>query len=94
MVGYDKPRGSAGRAQLVDQLGNPVAFEDAMRKIIEADPDKDSLLRSKVKQGANSQSTAATKVPSGQPQQLDATSKIAMGLKGLNLLTQNNGTVS
>lgn len=90
VVGYDKPRGAAGRTQLVDQLGNSVAFEDAMRKIIEADPDKDSLLRSKVKPGAGSQSAAPGKVVTPPAANLNTTSKIAAGLKGLNLLGSVN----
>jgi len=94
VVGYDKPRGAAGRAPLVDQLGNPVAFEDAMRKIIEADPDKDSLLRSKVKQGAGSQSATASKPVQTPAAPLNTTSKIAAGLKGMNLLGAINNVVT
>lgn len=91
VVGYDKPRGAAGRAPLVDQLGNAVGFEDAMRKIIEADPDKDSLLRSKVKPGAGSTSaTQAKPVQSQAAAPTSTTSKIAAGLKGLNLLGATN----
>jgi len=90
VVGYDKPRGAAGRTPLVDQLGNSVAFEDAMRKIIEADPDKDSLLRSKVKPGAGSTSAAPGKVVTPPAANLNTTSKIAAGLQGLNLLGNVN----
>ncbi|MFK3740959.1 DUF6651 domain-containing protein [Massilia sp. TN1-12] len=90
VVGYDKPRGAAGRAPLVDQLGNNVAFEDAMRKIIEADPDKDSLLRSKVKPGAGSTSAAPGKVVTPPAANLNTTSKIAAGLQSLNLLGSVN----
>jgi hypothetical protein len=60
-----------------------------MRKIIEADPDKDSLLRSKVKPGAGSSSTPAAKPVAKPVTNLDPTSKIASGLAGLNLLTQS-----
>lgn len=84
VVGYDKPRGSASRTAIVDQYGNNLGFEDALRKIIEADPEKDHLMKSKMKQGAGSDS----RKPSGQskpdaPQ--DGISKIASGLKGLKV---------
>lgn len=56
VVGYDKPRGAAERTPLVDASGNPVSFDEALRKIVDADPDKDTLLRSKMKPGAGSDS--------------------------------------
>ena len=85
VVGYDKPRGAANRTAIVDQYGNSVDFEGALRKIIEADPEKDHLLKSKMKQGAGSDS----RKPSGQTKQevpADGISKIASGLKGLKVL--------
>ena len=54
IVGYDKPKGSEGRAPYVDASGSPLAFDAALKKIVESDPDKDSLLRSKAKPGAGS----------------------------------------
>lgn len=87
VIGYDKPRGSANRTAMVDQYGNPVGFEDALRKIVEADPDKDHLLKSKMKPGAGSDSrsktTDAGKKADTSP---DGVSKIAAGLKGLNII--------
>lgn len=84
VVGYDKPRGAAGRTALVDQYGAAVAFDAALRKIVEADPEKDHLLKSKVKPGAGSDS----KKTSGDVQKEtsgDSMSKIAAGLKGLKI---------
>src|SRR3569832_1505251 len=91
LVPYDKPRGEASRTALVDQYGNAVPFEEAMRKIVQADPDRDSLLRSKVTPGAGSSS--APKVEAGKAKQEsgDSASKINAGLKGLNILAQTNG---
>lgn len=84
IVGYDKPRGSASRTALVDQYGTAVGFDAALRKIVEADPEKDHLLKSKVKAGASSDSKKASgdvqKEASG-----DSMSKIAAGLKGLKI---------
>lgn len=85
VVGYDKPRGAASRTAIVDQYGNAVDFEGALRKIIEADPEKDHLMKSKMKQGAGSDS----RKPSGAQKQempVDGISKIASGLKGLKVL--------
>lgn len=84
VVGYDKPRGSANRTALVDQYGSPVDFEAALRKIIEADPEKDHLMKSKIKAGAGSDSKKAIGEPSKEIQG-DAMSKIAAGLKGLKI---------
>jgi len=84
VVGYDKPRGTANRTAIVDQYGNAVDFESALRKIVEADPEKDHLLKSKMKPGAGSDS----RKPAGSAKPdapTDGVSKIASGLKGLNI---------
>lgn len=57
-IAYDKPKGSSNRTPLVDAAGEPLSFDAALRKIVEADPDRDSLLRSKVTPGANSKSNS------------------------------------
>lgn len=85
VVGYDKPRGAANRTAIVDQYGSPVGFDAALRKIIEADPEKDHLLKSKVKSGAGSESKKSTGVQSQESQPQDSVSKIAAGLKGLKI---------
>jgi len=84
VVGYDKPRGAANRTAIVDQYGNSVGFEDALRKIVEADPDKEHLLKSKMKQGASSESKKPTGSAKNDAPQ-DGISKIAGGLKALKL---------
>lgn len=81
VVGYDKPRGDAKRTALVDQYGNAVGFDEAMRKIVEADPEKEDLLRSKVKPGAGSDSKKTTPVIPGAA--TDSMSKISAGLKSI-----------
>lgn len=60
VVGYDKPRGSAGRTQLVDQSGNPLAFEAAIEKIISADPDSEAFIRAPGKNGAGSSTSGGS----------------------------------
>jgi hypothetical protein len=56
IVGFDKPAGAKERTQIVGTDGNPVPFEDAIKRIVDADPEKDSLYRDKSKPGANSSS--------------------------------------
>lgn len=79
VVGYDKPRGAANRTALVDSLGNSLDFEKAMAKIIEADPERDTLIRSKVKQGSGSNTKPDSKGPKEQ-KSLSTLDKIAAGL--------------
>lgn len=92
VVGFDKPRSAANRTALVDGSGNPVAFDAALRKIIEADPEKDQLLKSKVKPGASSASqkgSAAALAASEAAKKANTGSigKISAGLAGLKIQT-------
>ncbi|WKZ86335.1 hypothetical protein N5B55_05115 [Ralstonia pickettii] len=87
VVGYDKPKGASGRTAIVDSMGNPVNFDEALRKIVEADPEKDALLKSKIKPGANSESGKVGKQANSQKDApTDGVSKIAAGLKGLKVI--------
>lgn len=54
VVAYDKPRGDDSRTKLVDASGNPVNFDAAMKRIIEADPEKDDILVAGLKPGSDS----------------------------------------
>ena len=91
VVGYDKPKGAANRTAIVDAYGNPVSFDAALRKIVESDPEKDQVLRSKVKAGAGSDSKKQTGQQSQNQsgEQLTGMSKIAKGLGSLKV--QTNG---
>lgn len=84
VVGYDKPRGAASRTALVDAYGKPVAFDAAMSKIIEADAEKDHLLKSKGKQGAGSGSKTASK-PITNETEKSGVNRIADGLSSLKI---------
>lgn len=70
-VAYDKPKGQANRTMLVDSAGEPLKFDDAFKKIVNADPDKDTMLKSKMKPGGHSNNhRPGTQVPNpNQPQQ-------------------------
>lgn len=86
LTGFDKPRGAKDRAPLVDASGNALPFDSAMRKIIEADPDKEALLRAKGKQGAGSASTDTSgKDVDINGKESNSVDMIAAGLASLKL---------
>lgn len=80
VVGYDKPKGSPTRTPLVDAKGDPVSFEDALKKIVEADPDRDSLIRSKIKPGSESNTQNRGKPTDLKKADLKGLSRISAGL--------------
>lgn len=58
VVGYDKPTGTSERTLLVNSAGEALAFDEALDKLVDADPDREHLRKSKAKQGAGSTTTA------------------------------------
>ncbi|MFA9261780.1 MAG: DUF6651 domain-containing protein [Undibacterium sp.] len=78
LIAFDKPAGSVARTPLEDAKGVALSFEDAIKKIIDKDPDRDTLLRTKVNPGPGSKTTVAkvTQKASG----LFGTSRILAGL--------------
>ena len=56
-VGYNKPAGEANRTLLVNSSGDPLPFDEAMKKVVEADPEKNSVLKAKVQPGAGGKTT-------------------------------------
>jgi len=89
VIGYDKPVGASERTPLVNSQGDPLGFDEALRALVEADPDRDQLLRSKAKAGAGS-STAARGVKKvvdaaaiAAASRMSPAEKISAGLKAL-----------
>lgn len=80
MVAYNAPKGSTQRMRLVDGNGNNLDFDRALAKIVDTDPDKDTILRSKVRAGANSRINSGENQPN-IPVQLSALEKITKGLE-------------
>lgn len=78
VVAYDKPKGASDRAPLVDGDGSPLSFEAAIAKLVEIDPDKDNLIRSKIKPGSDSKPSAGK--PENKSAELTGLEKIAAGL--------------
>jgi len=54
IVAYDKPKGAAERTLSIDSSGEALSFDAALAKLVESDQDRDHLIRSKAKPGANS----------------------------------------
>lgn len=54
VVAFDKPKGAKDRTQLVDAKGAALPFDLALEKIVDADPDKKTVLRSRARSGAGS----------------------------------------
>ena len=80
VVGYDKPKGAEGRSVLVDASGDPLPFDEAFKQIVEADPDKDDILRSTVQSGTGSRPAPGAATSKAAPK-LSGTSRIAAALK-------------
>lgn len=58
VVAYDKPAGAKDRTMLVDATGAALSFEEALSRIIDADPDKKGMMKSRAKPGAGSANDA------------------------------------
>jgi hypothetical protein len=80
VVVYDAPRGTAKRAKVMDARGNPLAFDVAIKKVVDAEPDKDTILKSKVNPGGGSKTVDGKQTP---PQSNDRLAKLASGLAAL-----------
>jgi hypothetical protein len=79
-VAYDKPAGVAERTMLVDAKGDPLDFESAIKKIIDADPDRDQLLKSKIKPGSGSRPTTKVDAEPGQLEKHSGINRISAAL--------------
>lgn len=78
IVAYDKPRGAEKRQPLVDGNGKPLNFELALQKIVDSDPDKDTIR--KAKQRAGSDSSSANRDGSAPKSDVKGLSRIEAGL--------------
>jgi hypothetical protein len=82
VVGYDAPRGAPRRTRLVDGRGNPLAFDEALKRVVEADPDRDTVLRAKQKPGSG-QGDAGARAPAHQASDQRGIDRIRSGLAKL-----------
>lgn len=79
VVAYDKPASASNRTMLVNSAGEPLGFEDAVRKLVDADPDRDRIIRSKLKEGAGSKTTDDKKT--AEPPAVSGMSRIQLALE-------------
>jgi hypothetical protein len=87
VVAFDKPAGAKDRNVLVDAKGEPLGFEAALSKLVDGDPDKDTLIKSKLRAGAgsNTNPAAAPGAKPGVKAPLTGRAKIAAGLASAGL---------
>lgn len=78
VVVYDKPKGESNRTKLVNGSGDALPFEDGLKKLVEMDPDRESLLRSKLAPGAGDTGVDTKAKP--QPSMGSGISRIAQAL--------------
>ena len=89
LVAYDKPKGAADRTPLISATGEALSFDEAIAEIINADPDKEYLLKTESRAGAGSKGTTV-KTGLEKKTYSDPISKIAAGLdKVENFAPQN-----
>lgn len=80
VVAYDKPVGGKDRTMLVDAKGDPLGFDAALKKIVDADPDRDQLLKSKMKPGAGSTTSSKSAAPAQKMEEPRGISRISDAL--------------
>lgn len=83
IVAYDKPKGENGRQKLINGAGEPLGFEDALTQIVEADPDKKTMMKSNAKPGAGSSTTTAKPAKDAGKSGPTGKDRIAANLEGL-----------
>lgn len=66
VVVYNAPRGAAKRTLIMDSKGNPLPFNDAIKTVIEADPDTDTIVKTKLKPGSGSKTLVDGKIVEGK----------------------------
>jgi len=82
-VAFDKPVGAVNRTMFVDSSGNALAFDEAISRIINADPDKDTMVRVDALPGGGSRSDPGSKLtPKPADTGLRGASRIAAAIKG------------
>jgi hypothetical protein len=80
IVGYDRPVTDSNKVPLIDGSGSYLNFDDALKRLVSADPEKDSYTKSKVKSGAGSSSDKNIDRSRNNSRELTAAEKIARGL--------------
>ena len=80
-VWYDAPKGSEKRTALVGADGNSVSAVEALKEIINKDPDNDSIIRSKIVPGSGSDTQKSGKVIDKSKSKLTGRERILHALR-------------
>ncbi|MDE4297094.1 hypothetical protein PXK56_18055 [Phaeobacter gallaeciensis] len=79
VVVYDKPSSAKDRTVMVDGVGKPLSFDEGLKRLVDADPDKDTMIKSKMAPGGKSKTPA----PAGKQKPKDN------GLRGAARIAQS-----
>ncbi len=71
------PWASFERTKLVDSKGENLSFEAALKKLVDADPDRESIVRSKLAQGANSKTNTNAKPATQESSEVRGVTRIS-----------------
>lgn len=85
VVAYDKPASEKDRTVLTGADGKPLSFDDALRRLVDIDPDKERLIKQKIAPGAGSNSKrveADQKKGAEGGKRLYGVNRILAGLEG------------
>ncbi len=66
-VVFDKPASAKDRTVMVDAAGNALSFDEGLKRLVDADPDKETMVKSKMAPGGKSKNNA----PAGKPKPKD-----------------------
>lgn len=82
VVVFDAPRGEEKRTPYVDAQGRTLSFDEAMKRVVEADPDRDMILKTKLKSGSGT-APSGLRQPSLRGDSMTGTERIKAGLGAL-----------
>jgi hypothetical protein len=68
VVGYDAPRGATKRVALVDGKGVFLPFDEAIKRLVDGDPDRDRLLKAQQKPGTGAAPSRGVTVTTPAPE--------------------------
>lgn len=84
VVGYDKPAGTDGRQVLVGADGKPLAFDEVVKRMVEADADAEKLKKSKMVPGAGGRTDNAGRRDQNGKIEVKGMARMAAILKSQN----------
>lgn len=80
VVGYDAPRGATKRVPLVDGKGTPLVFDEAIKRLVDVDPDRDRLLKAQQRPGPGAAPSPGVRPAAPAQPELRGAARIAKAL--------------